>query len=154
MKVIVQRALDKPVDAMPDEAAFERWGMAIDRGGREVCVRLVEDREARDLNRRYRRQTYVPNVLAFPFSSPLAETRDYLGDLVIAAHRAVVEARQLGTAAEHHWARLFVHGVLHLQGYDHQSERQARRMQSAEASVLRKLGIVLPGLSAAAPAHE
>lgn len=151
MKVTVQQALSEPRCRVPDETAFRRWAMAIDKGTREVCVRIVDNQEARELNRRYRRQTYLPNVLAFPFASPLAETQDYLGDVVIAARQVIAEARERRLELDHHWAHLFVHGVLHLQGYDHQSPREARRMQAKEISILKKLDFASPYLGETAP---
>lgn len=150
MKVTVQQALREPRCPLPDEAAFRRWAMAIDAGRREVCVRIVDNQEARALNRRYRQQSYLPNVLAFPFTSPLAATRDYLGDVVMAARQVVAEARERRLEVDHHWAHLFVHGVLHLQGYDHQSPEQARCMQAKEISILKKLDLASPYAGATA----
>ena len=147
MKVTVQRALRAPPGPAPSEKEFRDWAMAIDggaSGGQEVCVRLVDDSEAEELNRRYRQKKYVPNVLAFPFVSPLTESDDYLGDLVMAAHQIVAEAREYNRKAQHHWAHLFVHGVLHLRGYDHQSQSQESRMRRKEIAILRKLNIDSP----------
>ena len=147
MKVTVQRALRAPACPAPSEKEFNDWAMAIDggaSGGQEVCVRLVDDSEAEALNRRYRQKKRAPNVLAFPFVSPLKESDDYLGDLVMAAHQVIAEAREHNRQARHHWAHLFIHGVLHLRGYDHQSQSQASRMRRKEISILRKLGIDSP----------
>ena len=154
MKVTVQQALCEPVCRVPDEETFNRWAMAIHPGMQEVCVRIVDNHEARALNRSYRKQSYLPDVLAFPFTSPLAETQDYLGDVVLAARQVIAEARRRHLEVNHHWAHLFVHGVLHLQGYDHQSEQQAHRMQAREVAILQKLDIASPYAGETTPAHE
>ena len=155
MKVVVQRVLKDEGDCpVPAQAEFNRWARAIDRSAREVCVRIVDNREAQALNRRYRGHSRVPNVLAFPFVSPAPEPDNYLGDVVLAARRVIDEARRGGITFTNHWAHLFVHGVLHLQGYGHCSEAQASRMESREIAILKKLDIPSPYADQAASIDE
>ena len=67
-----------------------------------------------------------------------------LGDLVICAQVVRSEARQQGKLLQAHWAHLVVHGALHLIGYDHEREAEAKRMERREVAVLRRLGFANP----------
>jgi probable rRNA maturation factor len=62
-----------------------------------------------------------------------------LGDLVICAPVVVREAREQGKTELAHWAHMVVHGVLHLQGYDHQNDADAQRMEDLERAILERL---------------
>ena len=102
----------------------------------EVTVRYVAQAEGRRLNREYRGKDYATNVLTFAYrDDPLA------GDVVICAAVVAREARSQGKALRAHHAHLLVHGLLHLQGLDHErSGREARRMEAREREVLGRLG--------------
>jgi probable rRNA maturation factor len=67
-----------------------------------------------------------------------------LGDLVICARLLRTEARAQAKTLRAHWAHLIVHGALHLIGYDHERDADARRMQRREIAVLRRLGFANP----------
>jgi probable rRNA maturation factor len=102
-------------------------------------VRFVGRREGRALNRTYRRRDYATNVLTFVYDdAPL------YGDIVLCAPVVAAEARQAGRALAAHYAHLVVHGVLHLQGYDHERSRDAAAMEWREAEVLAALGLPDP----------
>jgi probable rRNA maturation factor len=95
------------------------------------------------LNRRFRDRDRPTNVLAFPGD---AEFLDYdcLGDLVICAPVVAAEAADQGKTDEAHWAHLVVHGMLHLQGFDHQDAEQTRDMERLEIKILDTLGYTNP----------
>ena len=133
-------------------------GTAIGRhaAGGELGVRVVGSAESRRLNSRYRGKDKPTNVLSFP-PAPLpgrvtgaaaakGEGGDPhpLGDLVICAQVVRSEAREQGKPLEAHWAHLVVHGALHLIGYDHEREAEAKRMERREIAVLRRLGFANP----------
>ena len=130
-------------------------GTAIGRraAGGELGVRVVGAAESRRLNARYRGKDKPTNVLSFP-PSPLPQpvrgapaARDDsrpLGDLVICAQVVRSEARAQGKLLQAHWAHLVVHGALHLIGYDHEREAEAKRMERREVAVLRRLGFANP----------
>lgn len=129
--------------ACPSRAQFRRWaGAALgDRDGTaELSLRIVTLAESRRLNARYRGQDKPTNVLSFPCRSPVASAPVVLGDLVICAQVVAREARMQGKLPQAHWAHMTVHGVLHLLGYDHTREREARRMETLEKSILAGLG--------------
>ena len=124
-------------------------GTAIGRraAGGELGVRVVGSAESRRLNARYRGKDKPTNVLSFP-PAPLpgraaAQSRP-LGDLVICAQVVRTEAREQKKPLEAHWAHLVVHGALHLIGYDHERDAEAKRMERREVAVLRRLGFANP----------
>jgi probable rRNA maturation factor len=69
---------------------------------------------------------------------------NHIGDLVICATVVQREAREQGKAAEAHWAHMVVHGMLHLQGYDHETDPQAEGMEALETDILTGLGYPAP----------
>jgi probable rRNA maturation factor len=118
----------------------------------ELGVRVVGSAESRRLNARYRGKDKPTNVLSFspPFAlrasggRPSEREQRPLGDLVICAQVVRSEARQQGKHLQAHWAHLVVHGALHLIGYDHEREAEAKRMERREIAVLRRLGFANP----------
>ncbi len=123
-------------------------GTAIGRraAGGEIGVRVVGSAESRRLNAQYRGKDKPTNVLSFP-PAPLPRRDDRsrpLGDLVICAQVVRSEARAQGKPLQAHWAHLVVHGALHLIGYDHEREAEAKRMERREIAVLRRLGFANP----------
>ncbi len=142
IKVSVQRALSGEADCyvIPEDRVFGCWAQAVLRKTCEVCVRIVGEEESRELNRVYRGRSYATNVLSFPFVSQLRFFPNYLGDLVLSAPVLVREASSQRIPLESYWARLFVHGLLHLQGYDHESEASAEVMAEMEKEALVRLG--------------
>ena len=134
----------------PRNADIARWAeTALGRRatGREIGVRVVGPAESRRLNARYRGKNKPTNVLSFPAAPlpPAASAAAHpLGDLVICAQVVRAEALAQGKPLRAHWAHLVVHGALHLIGYDHEREPDARRMERREITVLRALGFVNP----------
>ena len=107
-------------------------------------IRVVDEAEGRELNRRYRGMDKATNVLSFPFQAPAGIDSQHLGDLVICAPVVEREAREQRKSLRDHCAHLVVHGVLHLRGYDHQDEREAEEMEALERRILQQLGIADP----------
>lgn len=132
---------------LPSRTAIRRWVRAALAGRRpqaQLTVRIVSVAEGADLNRRYRQQTGPANVLAFPVIGLEQLAPQRLGDIVLCAPLVVREAREQGKSPEAHWAHLVVHGVLHLLGYDHQKDAEARIMEQSETEILRALGYPAP----------
>jgi len=133
---------------VPSASAFRRWVRAALDADARVTVRLVGLAEGRRLNRAYRGKDYATNVLTFV----LNERPPYEGDLVLCAPVVSREAREQGKKLAAHYAHLTVHGVLHLQGHDHENRRQAAAMEKLETRILDRLG--LPDPYAPLPDHE
>ncbi|HWO99279.1 MAG TPA: rRNA maturation RNase YbeY [Methylococcus sp.] len=129
----------------PPLRAIRAWAAAAaEREDREVLIRIVDADEGAALNERYRGKRGPTNVLSFPFAVPPGIPNRLLGDLVICAPVVEREAREQGKSAEAHWAHMVVHGMLHLQGYDHVEEREAEIMEAREVEILSKLGVENP----------
>jgi len=146
MPVKVDLQNDDALAGVPNERRFRAWvEAALQRGYQrlEQTIRIVDAAESRELNHRFRGKDSATNVLAFPGDG---EHLDYdcLGDLVICAPLVAVEAEAQGKATEAHWAHLVVHGMLHLQGFDHQDAVQTREMEALEIKSLDTLGFANP----------
>lgn len=131
---------------LPSEADLRGW---IQQGwlgdaDTEVTLRIVDAPEGRELNRDYRGKDYATNVLSFPFEAPPGVELGLLGDLVVCAGVVEHEASEQGKTAQAHWAHLVIHGMLHLQGYDHQDTDDAETMEQLEIRLLAGLGIPDP----------
>ena len=102
----------------------------------EVTVRLVEEQESRELNRKWRGIDRPTNVLAFPSDRAVGE----IGDIVICLPLVRSEACARESTAAAHLAHLVVHGCLHLAGLDHQEPQQSQAMESLESDLLTQAG--------------
>jgi probable rRNA maturation factor len=103
---------------------------------------VVGSAEGRKLNRAYRGGDCATNVLTFVYES--APRRPLAGDLVLCAPVMAKEAKEQGKAIEAHYAHLTVHGLLHLQGWEHEDEGDARAMEARETRLLERLGFPDP----------
>jgi probable rRNA maturation factor len=139
LNLSVQYACDKAgLPLRPQIRAWARAALNVDgkRGG-QVTVRFVDAEEGRLLNNDYRGKDYATNVLSFPYEvSPVV-----CGDLVVCAEVVAREAAEQGKPLASHYAHLIVHGMLHLQDYDHEAgEEEALRMEGQERVILAALG--------------
>lgn len=130
----------------PTYQVFENWVRATlqhSYADLEQTIRLVDEDESRSLNLQFRGIDKPTNVLAFPSDSKHLDY-DCLGDLVICAPVVEREAVEQRKETEAHWAHMVVHGMLHLQGFDHQDEVQTESMESLEIKILDTLGYTNP----------
>jgi probable rRNA maturation factor len=127
---------------VPLGSNLRRWARAALGSRAEVTVRIVDAREGRALNRRFRRKDYATNVLSFAYETG----RVTRGDIVLCSTVVVREAREQEKSIDAHFAHLTVHGVLHLRGYDHDTAACARTMEGREKRILRGLGFPDPYL--------
>ena len=103
----------------------------------EITVRIVDAEEGRALNRDYRHKDYATNVLTFDY----AQAPQVMADLVLCAPVVAKEALENGKTLQAHYEHLLVHGVLHAQGWDHEtSEQDALAMEAQETRILTDLG--------------
>ena len=136
--ITIQRA--SRASHVPPDRKLRAWARAALARPAGVTLRFVAAAEGRRLNREFRGKDHPTNVLTFVYSvEPLA------GDVVICAPVVAREAREQGKDAEAHHAHLLVHGLLHLQGFDHErGPREATRMERRERAILRALGFADP----------
>ena len=135
LNLSVQYACNR--EGLPLRADFVRWARAALVGGGEITIRLVEPDEGRQLNAEYRGKDYATNVLSFPYEvEPVT-----VGDLVICPAVVAREAAEQNKPLAAHYAHLTVHGMLHLQGWDHEEdEAEAEEMENEEREILAALG--------------
>jgi probable rRNA maturation factor len=134
---------------VPSVRSLQRWAAAVlgQRAGRSaVSLMIVGPARSRALNREYRGKDQATNVLSFSMTGALdaATGRRLLGDLVICPAVLRREAREQGKPVRAHWLHLFVHGLLHLEGLDHERAAEARRMERREIRILRHFGVGNP----------
>jgi probable rRNA maturation factor len=146
MAIILDLQNESDATPIPSTEQVRQWvkaALQADYPRLEQTIRIVDEPESRALNGQFRGRDSATNVLAFPADSDLLDY-DCLGDLVICAPRVAAEAMAQGKREEAHWAHLVVHGMLHLQGYDHQTAVQAECMEALEIEILDTLGYTNP----------
>jgi len=137
--------------------AVRQAAAALSTRPAELAIVLTDDAAMRRLNRNWRGIDAATNVLSFASRHPANRNKleragnppgtppaNHLGDLVLAYETVKREALRDGKSFDHHLTHLAVHGFLHLLGYDHESDSQARRMESAERAILRHLAVPDP----------
>lgn len=112
----------------------------------ELTLRLVDAEEIQRLNAQFRGRNSSTNVLAFPaVHAELVELDvPLLGDVIICPSVLKAESIQDGKPELAHWAHIVIHGILHLMGYDHQTELESSLMQAKEIALLAELGFDNP----------
>jgi probable rRNA maturation factor len=139
-------------DDLPARPLLRRWvqaALGADTAGMTVVLRFVEEAESRALNRRHRRNDRPTNVLSFMYDDQHGAPG---GDILLCAPVLRREAAQQGKPLAAHCAHLVVHGMLHLQGYDHEQAAEAARMEAQEIAILAGLGFANPYAAHPAPA--
>ncbi len=124
---------------IPDRKLLRKWAKAVYGDAATVTMRFVDDDESQHLNDTYRGKNKPTNVLSFPY-----EDEPLMGDIVFCPSVIVREAQAQGKTITAHMAHLVVHGMLHLMGYDHLNDRDAKEMESLETEILADLGFANP----------
>jgi probable rRNA maturation factor len=137
---------DESLEGLPDHQDFQSWvDVALTKAfdNLEQTIRVVGEAESSALNLQFRAIDAPTNVLSFV---SVNEYLDYecLGDLVICAPIVEAEAQQQSKSLESHWAHMVIHGMLHLQGYDHANDVDAKKMETLEIEILANLGYSNP----------
>lgn len=149
--VIVQEAGDWTAFAACERAietaaaALARHSACRRTRGAEASVVLGDDALVRTLNQTYRGKDKPTNVLSFPFQVPPGAARNgILGDVVLAAETIAREAAERGISPVHHLQHLVIHGLLHLLGFEHDTDAEAETMERLETEILATLAIADP----------
>ena len=145
VRIDLQNDDDQP--GVPNIQHLERWVSASlqqDYSNLEQTIRVVDELESQALNHTYRGKNHPTNVLSFTADDADYLDYDHLGDLVICAPVVEREAREQGKSLQAHWAHMVVHGMLHLQGYDHLTDADASEMEALEIEILQSLGHTNP----------
>jgi probable rRNA maturation factor len=163
MDIQIADDISESIEEPPPSSQLLAWAQAAWQGesnaGPELSLRIVSAAESQQLNNDYRGKNTPTNVLSFPMemdeelllmlegkNAEEAEgfSTSTLGDLAICAEVVEREAEQQNKSLEAHWAHMVVHGVLHLQGYDHIENDQAEAMETLETSIMQALGFSDP----------
>ena len=143
MELVVQDVSEH--DGVPDNATLNTWATAaLGQRDLSVTLRIVGEQEMAELNERYRHKSGVTNVLSFPFENPPGAESNILGDIVVCAPVVEREAREQGKTLLSHWSHMVIHGILHLRGYDHGTDEEAKTMEDLETRILTGLGFEAP----------
>ena len=127
---------------VPDPALLQTWAQAayLSDVPAVASVLVTTAAEIRQLNKQYRDKDKATNVLSFPMESPEEVDLCLLGDIALCVKVIKQEAREQSKSALSHWAHMVVHGMLHLQGYDHVDDDEAQEMEQKEILILNQLG--------------
>mgnify|MGYP006189010251 CR=1 FL=1 len=153
LKLTMQYATRMP--GIPARPAFRKWVNAALTRDAEIVLRIVDEAEGRKLNRDFRGRDYATNVLTFVYADAQPEIQSatrpavddappLTGDIVLCAPVIENEATQQHKNLPAHYAHLTVHGVLHLQGHDHENDPDAAVMEQLEIEILGRLGYQNP----------
>jgi probable rRNA maturation factor len=113
---------------------------SVGRERAELSLAIVDNREMRKLNAKFRNKDYPTDVLSFPSDAVPSSGAQVLGDVVISAEKAKEQAQERGRTFDEETVTLLIHGILHLLGYDHErSAKEARRMARLEKKIYRVL---------------
>ncbi len=143
LELDIQRQVES--DNLPSDEQFQQWAeLALQQSQGQVAIRIVDENESQQLNKTYRHKDKATNVLSFEMELPDELGLPLQGDLVICAPVVEREAMEQNKALHNHWAHMVIHGMLHLQGYDHLDDQQAEEMESLEITLLQQLGMANP----------
>lgn len=138
LSLSVQYASD--ASDLPTRYQLRRWATLALQRNAAMTIRMVDEAEGRELNKKFRGKNYATNVLTF-----INENAEVLyGDIVICAPVVEKEALTQHKALLAHYAHLVLHAILHLQGYDHEDDEDAARMETRETALMAKLGYADP----------
>ena len=134
---------------LPAEAQLRRWvelALRQRTADSELTIRLVDAEEGQELNAEYRGKDSATNVLSFALNEgeEAVAGLPLMGDIVLAAEVVAREAAEQGKDLHAHYAHLTVHGMLHLQGHDHETDTEAEAMEALETVILARLGYTDP----------
>lgn len=145
IKVDIQRATNTP--DIPENRQLRKWARTAlsdyDKDA-ELTIRIVDEEEGTELNRKWRKAKGPANVLSFSYEDNNRIAGGLLGDIIICAPVIRREALEQKKSLASHWAHMVIHGTLHLLGYDHIKTEDAREMERLEIRLLESLGYTDP----------
>lgn len=146
VEVTISETIESADEDVPDPDLLQAWASAayLDETPAIASLLVTGADEIQALNKQYRNQDKPTNVLSFPMQSPDEVDVRLLGDIVLCAEVIRQEAGQQSKSEQSHWAHMVVHGMLHLQGYDHIDNEEAEAMEQLEIRILNQLGFESP----------
>lgn len=103
----------------------------------ELSLTFVNNEEIHKLNKEYRQKDYATDVLSFPFENEFnLPINNILGDIIISLQKAEAQAQEYGHSFNRELGFLIVHGILHLNGYDHETKKDEEKMFALQKKLL------------------
>ena len=138
---VINRQRKRPIDCERWQAFTAKALKLTGAGVADVAVVFVSDRAMREINRTWRGKRGTTDVLSFPANQDEFEKLAglNLGDILISIEQAARQAKAHGLSFENEVAQLILHGLLHLSGYDHETDRG--EMNRLELRLRKRLGI-------------
>ncbi len=122
----------------------EEYEASVDQlGNCSLNIAFFTKTKMQDMNKKFAGKDSPTNVLSFPSNEDIKGVR-FLGDIAICSELIKDEATAQGKNVQHHLMHIFIHGVLHLLGFDHAEQSSAEQMEALEVRVLKKLGVADP----------
>ena len=145
LTVDINCAVDTETPAVDE---LQRWAIAAyqTQETAEVALSIVDAKQMTSLNHQFRAKNSATNVLSFPSDAQALDGVLHLGDIILCADVIQNEAAQQHKPVTAHWAHMVVHGMLHLQAYDHANNSDAEKMESLEIDIMQALGFPNPYL--------
>lgn len=112
----------------------------------EISLVFTDNEHIQELNAKWRQKNKATNVLSFPSKQLIIGEIPPLiwGDIIFAYETILLEAKEQNKSFKNHFCHLFIHGLLHLLGFDHKTEADATQMEALECNILNKLNIKNP----------
>ena len=140
-KILINDFHEK-LDQILDEI-YERIGLISNNSKTLISISFSSDKKVKELNNSFRKKRLATNVLSFPSNFKFNKTL-FLGDIIFSIETILKEAKRDNKSVENHLTHLFIHAVLHLLGYEHETEEQAEKMENLEIEILSNLQIDNP----------
>lgn len=134
-------ALESVVEKTVSAALIKKWVKSMGVKSGLITLRFVNAAEGKKLNAAFRRKDYATNVLTFPYENSKSQLT---ADIILCWPIIQKESKAQGKTLKAHLAHLIIHGCLHAQGYDHESDREAKKMEVLEIKLLKTLGFANP----------
>jgi probable rRNA maturation factor len=150
VEISISDSIESGEDDIPEPGLLQQWAAAayLSETPAIASLRLTSAAEIQQLNKDYRHKDKATNVLSFPMELPkdidIGMPENILGDIALCVSVINDEAKQQSKSINSHWAHMVVHGMLHLQGYDHVDETEAAEMEQLEINILNKLSFPDP----------
>ena len=122
---------------------YERIDSISNNSKTLISISFSGDKKVMELNNYFRKKNSATNVLSFPSNYKFDNTL-FLGDIIFSIETILKEAKRDNKSVENHLMHLFIHAVLHLFGYDHETEEQAKKMEDLEIQILNNIQIDNP----------
>ena len=140
---IINKSFEKKLNLILEQIIKNNRFLALKKKF-SISILFTGDKKINQLNKKFRKINSPTNILSFPSMPTNINTNNFLGDIVISSDTLIKEANNEKKIEEDHLIHLFIHGVLHLLGYDHETSYDAKIMETLEIKILKSLNINNP----------